>query len=78
MKQNLLGSQKCYLSVSVVSLQLFILMIDSLIHFGKLSIIYLSNCRNFLWQIHDRFSHEIFIVGSLNYYVLTVIFVALE
>ena len=41
MKQNLLGSQKCYLSVGVVSLQLAVIMIDSLIHLGKLSIIYL-------------------------------------
>ena len=31
-KQNLLGSQKCYLSVGVVSLQLFVIMIESLIH----------------------------------------------
>ena len=31
-----------------------------------------------LWQIGDNFSHEIFIVASLYYYVLTVIFVALE
>ena len=52
-------------------------MIDSLIHLGELSIIYLNICRNFV-AFGDRFSHEIFIVGSLNYYVLTVIFVALE
>ena len=38
-KQNLLGSQKCDLSVGVVSLQLAMIMIDSLIHLGKLSII---------------------------------------
>ena len=31
-KQNLLGSQKCYLSVGVVSLQLSVIMIESLIH----------------------------------------------
>ena len=30
---------KCYLSVGVVSLQLSVIMIDSLIHLGKLSII---------------------------------------
>jgi len=29
-------------------------------------------------KIDDGFSHEIFIVGSLEYYVLTVNFVALE
>ena len=38
-KQNLLGSQKCYLSVGVVSLQLAVIMKDSLIHLGKISII---------------------------------------
>ena len=38
-KQNLLGSQKCYLSVGAVSLQLSVIMIDSLIHLGKLSTI---------------------------------------
>ena len=46
-KQNLLGSQKCYLSVGVVSLQFSMIMIDSLIHLGKLSIVYLNICRNF-------------------------------
>ena len=39
MKQNLLGSQKYYLSVGVVSLQLYVIMIESLIHLGTLSII---------------------------------------
>ena len=38
-KQNFLGSQKCYLSVGVVSLQLSMIMIESLIHLGTLSII---------------------------------------
>ena len=38
-KQNLLGSQKCDLSVGVVGLQLSMLVMDSLIHLGKLSII---------------------------------------
>ena len=38
-KQNLLGSQKCYLAVGVVSLQLSMIMIDSLIHLGELSMI---------------------------------------
>ena len=31
--------KKCYLSVGVVSLQLSVIMIDSLINLGKLSII---------------------------------------
>ena len=34
--------------------------------------------QEFLWQIDDGFSHKIFTVGSLEYYVLTVNFVALE
>ena len=44
---NLLGSQKCYLSVGVVSLQLSVIMIESLIRLGTLSIILLNICRNF-------------------------------
>ena len=51
MKQNLLGSQKCYLSVGVVSLQLSMIIIDSLIHLGKFSSIYLNICRNFCGKL---------------------------
>ena len=47
MKQNLLGSQKCDLSVGVVSLQLSLRMLGSLIHLGKLSVILFNICRNF-------------------------------
>ena len=38
-KQKLLGSQKCYLSVGVVSLQLSMKMVESLIHLETLNII---------------------------------------
>ena len=31
-----------------------------------------------MWQIGNSFAHEIFTVGSRYYYVLAVIFVALE
>ena len=31
-----------------------------------------------MWKIGNRFDHKIFIVDSLYYYVLTIIFVALE
>ena len=37
MKQNLLGSQKYDLPVDVISLQLSMIMIESLIHLGTLS-----------------------------------------
>ena len=42
MKLNLLGSQKCDLPIDVVSLQLSVIMIESLIHLGTLSIIKLN------------------------------------
>ena len=38
-KQKLLGSQKCYLSVGVVSLLLSMIKVESLIRLGMLSII---------------------------------------
>ena len=41
-KQNLLGSQKCDLSIGVVSLQLSVILLDSLIHLGKLTIIFVA------------------------------------
>ena len=31
-----------------------------------------------MWPIGNSFVHEIFTVGSLDYYVLAVIFIALE
>ena len=36
---KMLGSQKCSLSVGVVSLQLFVVMVESLFHLGMLIII---------------------------------------
>ena len=51
MKQNLLGSQKWDLFVGVFRLQLSMIMIDSLIHLGELSIIYLNICRNFCGKL---------------------------
>ena len=51
MKQNWLGSQKCDLSVGVISLQLYVRMLGSLIHLGKLSIIYINICRNFCGKL---------------------------
>ena len=48
-----------------------------LIYLKELSIIRLIFVA-ILWQMGNSFVHEIFIVGSLYYYVLIVIFVALE
>ena len=49
-----------------------------LIHLKELSIIRLIFVGFFLGRMGNSFFYEIFIVGSLYYYVLIVIFVALE
>ena len=53
-------------------------MIDSLIHLGELSIIYLNICRNFCGKLVIAIAVKKFIVGSLDYSILAANFVALE
>ena len=51
MKPSLLGSQKCRLSVNVVSLQLAVIMIGSSIQIRELSIMQINICRNFCGKL---------------------------